>query len=55
MTEYLVKFSGYLIIDADSQSEAQEETEMHFCEGLNLRVDSVKKRSTPEGKPVRVI
>ena len=43
MTEYLVKFSGYLIIEAESANEAQEETEMCFCDGLNLQVTSVNK------------
>ena len=43
MKEYLVKFSGYLVIEADTPDEAQEETEMHFCEGLNLQVTSVQR------------
>jgi len=43
MTEYLVQFSGYRVIDASTPSEAQEETEMCFCDGLNLQVTSVNK------------
>ena len=43
MKEYLVKYSGYLVVEADMPDEAQEEAEMCFCEGLNLQVTSVQR------------